>query len=69
VPDALAAVAARRSPGVPMTDLVATSWPEARRLVEQHIEAGLSKFVIRPAHGDFAGFLENFRAELVPLQN
>ncbi|MEV6832710.1 TIGR03854 family LLM class F420-dependent oxidoreductase [Amycolatopsis sp. NPDC051102] len=69
IPDELAAVAARRSPGVPLTDLVATSWPEARRLVEQHIEAGLSKFVIRPAHGDFAGFLEKFQAELVPLQN
>lgn len=69
IPDELAAVAARRSPGVPVPDLVATSWTEARRLVEQHIEAGLSKFVIRPGHGDFAGFLENFRAELVPLQN
>ncbi|WP_103353524.1 TIGR03854 family LLM class F420-dependent oxidoreductase [Amycolatopsis sp. CA-128772] len=69
VPPELAAVAARRSPGVPLPDLVATSWPEARRLVEQHIEAGLSKFVIRPAHGDFPDFLEKFQAELVPLQN
>ncbi|OXM65646.1 TIGR03854 family LLM class F420-dependent oxidoreductase [Amycolatopsis vastitatis] len=69
IPDELAAVAARRRPGVPVEDLVATSWPEARRLVEQHIEAGLSKFVIRPGHGDFEGFLENFQAELLPLQN
>jgi len=69
IPDELAAVAARRSPGTPVTDLVATSWAEARRLVEQHIDAGLSKFVIRPGHGDFEGFLEKFRAELVPLQN
>jgi len=69
VPAELAAVAARRSPDVPLTDLVATSWPEARRLVEQHIEAGLSKFVIRPAHADFDGFLENFQTELMPLQN
>jgi probable F420-dependent oxidoreductase len=69
IPDELAAVAARRSPGVPLPDLVATSWPEARRLVEQHIEAGLSKFVIRPGHGDFAGFLAEFQTELVPLQN
>jgi len=69
IPDELAAVASRRRPGVPVTDLVATSWAEARRLVEQHIEAGLSKFVIRPGHGDFEGFLENFQAELVPLQN
>jgi probable F420-dependent oxidoreductase len=69
IPDELAAVAARRRPGVPVSDLVATSWAEARRLVEQHIEAGLSKFVIRPGHGDFEGFLERFQAELVPLQN
>jgi probable F420-dependent oxidoreductase len=69
LPDELAAVATRRRPGVPVTDLVATSWAEARRLVEQHIEAGLSKFVIRPGHGDFDGFLENFQKELVPLQN
>lgn len=65
----LTAVATRRRPGVPVTDLIATSWPEARRLVEQHIESGLSKFVIRPGHGDFDGFLEKFQSELVPLQN
>ncbi|WIX99143.1 TIGR03854 family LLM class F420-dependent oxidoreductase [Amycolatopsis mongoliensis] len=69
IPDELAAVAARRRPGVRVEDLVATSWAEARRLVEQHIEAGLSKFVIRPGHGDFDAFLEKFQAELVPLQN
>ncbi|WP_329046324.1 TIGR03854 family LLM class F420-dependent oxidoreductase [Amycolatopsis sp. NBC_01488] len=69
IPAELAAVAARRSPGVRVEDLVATSWPEARRLVEEYIEAGLSKFVIRPGHGDFEDFLEKFQAELVPLQN
>lgn len=69
VPGELVAAAARRNPGAPVTDLVATSWADARRLVEQHIEAGLSKFVIRPGHGDFDGFLEKFQAELVPLQN
>lgn len=69
LPAELAAVATRRRPGVAVADLIATSWPEARRLVEQHIEAGLSKFVIRPGHGDFERFLERFQAELVPLQN
>ena len=69
IPDELAAVAARRRPGARIEDLVATSWAEARRLVEEYIEAGLSKFVIRPGHGDFDGFLEKFRTELVPLQN
>ncbi|NBH11126.1 TIGR03854 family LLM class F420-dependent oxidoreductase, partial [Amycolatopsis sp. SID8362] len=69
VPDQLLAAAAKRQPGVPVEDLVATSWPEARRLVEQHIEAGLTKFVIRPAHGDFEEFLAHFQTELMPLQN
>lgn len=69
LPDSLAEVAARRRPDVPISDLIATSWPEARRLVEAHIEAGLSKFVIRPGHSDFEGFLEKFLTELVPLQN
>ncbi|MEA5363041.1 TIGR03854 family LLM class F420-dependent oxidoreductase [Amycolatopsis sp., V23-08] len=69
LPPELTALAARRSPDTPVTDLIATSWPEARRLVEQYIEAGLSKFVIRPGHADFDGFLDKFQAELVPLQN
>ncbi|WP_370962233.1 TIGR03854 family LLM class F420-dependent oxidoreductase [Amycolatopsis sp. cg9] len=69
LPAELIAAAAKRRPGVPVEDLVATSWPEARRLVEQHIEAGLTKFVIRPGHGDFEEFLANFQAELMPLQN
>ena len=69
IPASLAEVAARRRPGTPVTDLIATSWPEARRMVEQHIDAGLSKFVIRPGHGDFERFLDDFTRELVPLQN
>ncbi|MFJ7214955.1 TIGR03854 family LLM class F420-dependent oxidoreductase [Amycolatopsis sp. NPDC098790] len=69
LPGELTAAAARRNPGAPLEDLVATSWADARRLVEQHIEAGLSKFVIRPGHGDFEDFLEKFQAELAPLQN
>jgi len=69
IPASLAQVAARRRPGAAVTDLIATSWPEARRLLEAHIEAGLSKFVIRPGHGDFDRFLDDFTRELVPLQN
>jgi probable F420-dependent oxidoreductase len=69
IPAELAALAARRRPDAPLTDLIATSWPEARRLVEAHIEAGLSKFVIRPGHADFERFLDSFATELMPLQN
>ncbi|MCR6483587.1 TIGR03854 family LLM class F420-dependent oxidoreductase [Amycolatopsis sp. OK19-0408] len=69
IPAELAAIAASRSAGAPVADLIATSWADARRLVERYIEAGLSKFVIRPGHGGFDAFLEKFQAELVPLQN
>jgi hypothetical protein len=48
----------------------------ARRLLEQYVEAGLSKFVIRPAAASpasgpasFAPFVGAFIRELVPLQN
>ncbi|WP_432852577.1 TIGR03854 family LLM class F420-dependent oxidoreductase [Amycolatopsis sp. CA-161197] len=70
MPDRMLEVAAKRRPGTPVTELVATSWAEARRLLEQHIDAGLSKFVIRPGHsGDYRRFLDGLHRELLPLQN
>ncbi|GAA3523515.1 TIGR03854 family LLM class F420-dependent oxidoreductase [Amycolatopsis ultiminotia] len=70
VPHGLGEVAARRNPDVPLTELVPTNWAQARRLLEQHIDAGLSKFVIRPATpGDYRRFLDGFLRELAPLQN
>ncbi|WP_156096872.1 TIGR03854 family LLM class F420-dependent oxidoreductase [Amycolatopsis jejuensis] len=70
IPERLRVIAERRNPGRPVTDLVATSWSEARRLIEQHIDAGLSKFVVRPGYsGDYRQFLDDFRRELMPLQN
>ena len=69
-PERMLAAAAKRRPGTPVTDLVATSWAEARRLLEQHIDAGLSKFVLRPGpSADYRRFLDGFQRELVPLQN
>jgi len=55
--------------------LVPVGWDGARRLIEQYVEAGLSKFVIRPAAAlpaqddSFAPFTDAFVRELVPLQN
>ena len=70
IPDRLRATAGRRNPGRPAADLVPTSWAEARRMIEQHIEAGLTKFVVRPGYsGDYRQFLEEFVRELGPLQN
>jgi probable F420-dependent oxidoreductase len=69
-PEVAAAVAARR-PGVDPATLAAGDWASARALIEAHIEQGLTKFVVRPA-GDFASmtqFIDEFCAELLPLQN
>jgi len=51
--------------------LVAAGWDGARRMIEQYVEAGLSKFVVRPATRPepFGSFAEGFVRELMPLQN
>jgi probable F420-dependent oxidoreductase len=70
VPEAATEAARRRNPEADPTDLIANGWQNARALLERHIEAGLSKFVIRPATpGNYQEFLANVRTELLPLQN
>jgi hypothetical protein len=77
MPDTLLASIRRRRPDADPAALVPVGWPGARRLLEQYVEAGLSKFVIRPAAalpvehdpGFFASFTDAFVRELVPLQN
>ena len=70
IPDALITAARERRPDADPASLVATSWPDARRMVEEYVSAGLTKFVIRPAAAvtAFGDFLERFAAELMPLQ-
>jgi probable F420-dependent oxidoreductase len=66
--------AEQRRPGVDPVTLAPSDWPAARAMIEQYIEAGLSKFVIRPstlpADGDtgIQRFINEFAAELMPLQ-
>jgi probable F420-dependent oxidoreductase len=69
IPPDLAAAARARRPDVDPAELLPGSWPDLHRLLEGHIEAGLTKFVVRPA-GDqpFDEFLERFVRELMPLQ-
>lgn len=71
IPDALLASIHRRRPDADPATLVAAGWDGARRLIEQYAEAGLSKFVIRPADSlaSFGSFADGFVRELVPLQN
>jgi probable F420-dependent oxidoreductase len=65
----LAAIRKRR-PDLDPAELVAADWPTLHRRLDDYIEAGLTKFVIRPA-GDIKlpDFLENFDTELIPRQN
>jgi probable F420-dependent oxidoreductase len=99
IPAALAESVRQRRPGVDPAALVATSWAEARDMIGQYVDAGLSKFVVRPAavaepgasgvlgaagglgasgvsgaagqsgQSGLEAFLEQFAAEMMPLQN
>jgi len=69
IPPELVEIIGLRRPGVAPADLAAGSWPDARRLVEEYIAAGLSKFVVRPAgRADDLQFIDEFVTELMPLQ-
>ena len=70
VPDTLIAAARQRRPDADPASLVAASWPGARRMIEEYVAAGLTKFVIRPAAagGSWPDFLDRFAAEMMPLQ-
>jgi probable F420-dependent oxidoreductase len=75
IPDGLLASILRRRPEADPATLVASGWDGARRMIGQYVEAGLSKFVVRPAavprYGapPFHPFVEGFVRELMPLQN
>lgn len=70
IPAVLAAAARERRPGADPATLIADGWPAARRMIEQYVAAGLSKFVIRPAADPpLEDFLADFAREMMPLQN
>jgi probable F420-dependent oxidoreductase len=62
---------ARRRPDVDPAVIVPHGWGEARELVRRYVDAGLTKFVLRPAAPvpGWAGFLDQFVAELRPLED
>jgi probable F420-dependent oxidoreductase len=71
LPPELARAVSDRRPDLKPGDLVPASWAEARAMIEAYIEAGLTKFVVRPAAAaqSFDQFLDEFRAEVLPLEN
>lgn len=70
VPAELIAAARRRRPEADPSTLIAAGWDQLHRQLDAYIEAGLTKFVIRPAgKASVDGFLDRFVTELVPRQN
>ncbi len=70
IPAELIASVWERRPEADPATLIAANWADARRMVEEYVAAGLTKFVIRPAGAvsSFERFLEQFVREMVPLQ-
>ncbi|MYW04863.1 TIGR03854 family LLM class F420-dependent oxidoreductase, partial [Streptomyces sp. SID3343] len=60
----------RQRPDVDPADLVPNGWAAARGLIRRYADAGISKFVIRPAAApvSWTAFLDAFAAELLPLE-
>ncbi len=70
LPPELAAAARRRRPDVDPSDLIAAGWDQLHRRLDGYRDAGLTKFVIRPAgRGPLDGFIDRFVAELVGRQH
>ncbi|MCV7410320.1 LLM class F420-dependent oxidoreductase [Mycobacterium florentinum] len=66
----LIAAARRRRPDVDPGDLIASDWDRLHRQLDAYLEAGLTKFVIRPAgRGTVDGFVDRFVTELAGRQN
>jgi probable F420-dependent oxidoreductase len=70
LPDGLATAVRHRRPDVDPTQLISTGWSHLHRQLDGYLEAGLTKFVIRPAgQPRTADFIDRFVAELLPRQN
>ncbi|GAS98208.1 F420-dependent methylene-tetrahydromethanopterin reductase [Mycolicibacterium canariasense] len=71
LPDTVAAAVRARRPDLDPATLVAPDWPALHRQLDAYIDAGLTKFVVRPlgAGPDSADFVDRFAAELLPRQN
>ncbi|OBB96352.1 TIGR03854 family LLM class F420-dependent oxidoreductase [Mycobacterium sp. 852002-40037_SCH5390672] len=70
LPSELAAAVRRRRPDRDPGELIAAGWDQLHRQLDAYIEAGLTKFVIRPVGtAPVDTFLDRFVTELVGRQN
>ena len=70
LPAELAAAVRRRRPDRDPGELIAAGWDRLHRQLDDYLEAGLTKFVIRPVgRAPLDGFIDRFVAELVGRQN
>ncbi|MCV7442909.1 TIGR03854 family LLM class F420-dependent oxidoreductase [Mycobacterium paraense] len=70
LPAELVAAARRRRPEVDPAALIAAGWAQLHRQLDAYIDAGLTKFVIRPAGKQpLDSFIDRFVAELITRQN
>jgi probable F420-dependent oxidoreductase len=70
LPAELAAAVRQRRPDLDPDELIAAGWDQLHRQLDAYLEAGLTKFVIRPAgSAPVDGFLDRFVSELVGRQN
>ncbi|OBK13644.1 TIGR03854 family LLM class F420-dependent oxidoreductase [Mycobacterium asiaticum] len=70
LPADLAAAVRQRRPDLDPSELVAAGWDQLHRQLDAYLDAGLSKFVIRPVgNGSLDGFIERFVEELLSRQN
>jgi hypothetical protein len=69
-PPALVQTLAARRPGVDPADIVPVGMPALGDMLERFVEAGFSKFVLRPAAepADWTAELEDLAAHVLPLQ-
>lgn len=66
----LVAAARRRRPELDPGELIAADWDRLHRQLDGYLDAGLTKFVIRPAgNAPLDDFLDRFATELIPRQN
>ncbi|HEY0229517.1 MAG TPA: TIGR03854 family LLM class F420-dependent oxidoreductase [Mycobacterium sp.] len=66
----LVAAARHRRPDVDPGELIAADWDQLQRQLDGYLDAGMTKFVIRPAgRGPLDGFIDRFVAELAGRQN